>query len=156
MNRFLAFVMLCLITGFASMAAAASAAPRDSVVQAGVGLTNLHLGETYGEVEHALGKPTEDLYGFVFVYQLPHNAELNFRVTDNKVVAINLKGNAKTAFTTELGAKFGMTRKQVEALYGPPEAQAVNTLFYYQRGISFLFNETGRMSELNVFRQSHL
>lgn len=156
MNNFRAFVMVFVITAACSTTTAASTGPGNAVVQEGVGLSNLRLGESYHDVTRALGKPSEDLYGFVFVYQLPNDTELNFRVTDDKVVAVNLKGNPRTAFVTKRGARFGMTRKQVEALYGPPEAEAVHTLFYYRQGISFLFNDRGGLSELNVFPASHL
>ncbi len=153
-NRVLAlmwFVLVWFVLGMVNPAVAATV-PADTVVKAGIGLASVHIGESYDDVTHLLGPPNENLYGFVFVYQLPNKTELNFRITDNKVVAVNIKGNARSVYTTERGVRFGMTRKQVEGIYGPPEAQAVNTFFYYSQGISFLFNDANEVYEFNVFR----
>jgi len=154
MRKMRMLLMLCMVMGFIGQPVAAEPVLGDTVIQEGIGLPKLHLGESYDEVIHDLGQPTEDLYGFVFVYRLPNNAELNFRITDDKVVAVNFKGNAKTTYTTGRGAKFDMTRKQVEEIYGLPEAEAVNTLFYYRQGISFLFDDNGKLYEINVFPMS--
>ena len=125
---------------FGGVASAAEWAPQDYVIKEGSGLTKLSLGMTADEAVHALGEPDQNLYGFVFVHKLPDGTVLSYRIEDERVAAINLKGDAKSKYLTLGGAKLGMLRNNVILLYGPPEAEAVNKLFYHKLGVGFFFN----------------
>ena len=95
---------------------------------------------TADEAVHAMGEPDQDLYGFIFVYKQPEGTMLSYRINEDRVVAINLKGDAKSKYITVGGAKLGMLRSKVILLYGVPDGEAVNKVFYRSQGIGFFFD----------------
>ena len=125
---------------FGGLACAAEVTPPDYVIKEGSGLTKLFLGMTSDEAVRNLGEPDQNLYGFIFVHKLPDGTALSYRIEDDRVVAINLKGDAKSKYLTQRGAKLGMLRNSVILLYGAPEAEAVNKVFYHKLGVGFFFN----------------
>ncbi len=141
MERFSVVALLLVGAMFVSLACAADRAPQDYVIKEGSGLTNLSLGMTADEALHNMGEPDQNLYGFVFVHKLPDGTVLSYRVADDYVVAINLKGDAKSKYATLRGAKLGMLRNKVILLYGVPNAEAVNKIFYHSEGIGFFFDD---------------
>lgn len=140
MERYIIAALLLAGALFGSLACAAEVAPRDYVIKEGGGLTKLFLGMTSDQAVQSLGEPDQNLYGFVFVHKLPDGTALSYRIEDEHVVAINLKGDAKSKYLTQRGAKLGMLRSSVILLYGAPEAEAVNKIFYHSLGVGFFFN----------------
>ncbi len=141
MERFSVAALLLVGVMFGSLASAADRAPQDYVIKEGSGLTHLLLGMTADEAIRAVGEPDQNLYGFIFVHKLPDGTVLSYRIADDHVVAINLKGDAKSKYVTLRGAKHGMLRSKVILLYGMPDAEAVNKIFYHSQGIGFFFND---------------
>ena len=125
----------------ASLASAAEKPSQDYEIKEGSGLSHLFLGMSAEEAVRAVGEPDQNLYGFVFVHNLPDGTMLSYRIADEYVAAINVKGDAKSKYVTRRGARFGMLRNNVILLYGAPDAVAVNKVFYYSQGISFFFND---------------
>ena len=140
MGRFSVAILLLVGATISSQADAADRLPQDYVVKEGSGLTLLDLGMTSDEALHNLGEPDQNLYGFIFVNKQPDGTMLSYRIADDHVAAINLKGNVKSKFITMRGVKLGMPRNQVILLYGAPDAAAVNKVFYHALGISFFFD----------------
>lgn len=140
MGRFSVALLLLVVATLSSHADAADRLPQDYVIKEGSGLTYLTLGMTSDEALHSLGEPDQNLYGFIFVNKQPDGTMLSYRIADDHVAAINLKGNAKSKYITLRGAKLGMSRNQVILMYGKPDAEAVNKVFYYTLGISFFFD----------------
>ncbi len=140
MGRFSLAVLLLVGASISGQAHAANRLPQDYVVKEGSGLTSIDLGMTSDEALHSLGEPDHNLYGFIFVNKLPDGTVLSYRIADDHVAAINLKGDAKSKYITMRGAKLGMSRNQVILLYGKPDAEAVNKIFYHAQGISFFFD----------------
>jgi hypothetical protein len=116
-------------------------------------MTNLFLGMTADQAIAAEGEPDQNLYGFIFVHNLPDGTVLSYRIADEHVVAINLKGNARSKYFTTRGAKFGMLRSKVILLYGVPDAEAVNKVFYHTQGVSFFFSDD-ELYEISIFPES--
>ena len=141
MERFLAAMLLFVGAMICSSAYAVDRAPQDYVIKEGSGLTNLSLGMTSDEAQRSLGEPDQNLYGFIFVRNLPDGTVLSYRIEEDHVVAINLKGDAKSKYVTLRGVKLGMLRSKVILLYGVPDAEAVNKVFYHSRGVGFFFND---------------
>jgi hypothetical protein len=135
-------VSLCAGTVYA-------ASPGD-VLKEGYGLPQVHLGMAIDEVTRVLGEPDQNLYGFVFVHKRPDGTQLSYRIEDNRLVSINLKGNSGSVYVTARGAEFGMSRRRIVRLYGEPEAEALNKLFYHSQGVSFFFNDDD-LYEISVF-----
>ncbi len=140
MGRLSMAVLLLVGATINSLASAADRLPQDYVIKEGSGLTNLDLGMTSDEAVHSLGEPDQNLYGFIFINNQPDGTVLSYRIADDHVAAINLKGDAKSKYITMRGAKLGMLRSKVILLYGVPDAEAVNKVFYHALGISFFFN----------------
>lgn len=140
MGRFSVAVLLLMGATINSLASAADRLPQDYVIKEGSGLTNLDLGMTSDEAVHSLGEPDQNLYGFIFINNQPDGTVLSYRIADDHVAAINLKGDAKSKYITMRGAKLGMLRSKVILLYGVPDAEAVNKVFYHALGISFFFS----------------
>ena len=141
MERFFVAVLLFVGAMICNAADAVDRAPQDYVIKEGSGLTNLSLGMTADEAIRSLGEPDQNLYGFIFVRKLPDGTVLSYRIEDDHVIAINLKGDAKSKYVTLRGAKLGMLRSKVILLYGVPDAEAVNKVFYHSLGIGFFFND---------------
>lgn len=142
MGRSSGIAWLVVLVVMMSMAAsAADALPQDYAIKEGSGLTKVYLGMTSDEAAHAIGEPDQNLYGFVFIRKLPDGTVLSYRIADDRIVSINFKGDGKSKYVTLGGAKLGMLRSKVVLLYGVPDAEAVNKLFYHSRGISFFFND---------------
>ena len=153
MERFLVVALLLLGVVGGGPAGAVDKAPQDYVIKEGAGLTNLFLGMTSDDAIRAVGEPDQNLYDFIFVRKLPDSTVLSYRIADDRVVAINLKGDSKSKYLTLRGAKFGMLRNKVILLYGVPEAEAVNKVFYHSLGISFFFNDN-ILYEISVVPES--
>jgi hypothetical protein len=140
MERYTVAALLLAGVLFGGLACAAESAPQDYVIKEGSGLTKLFLGMTSDQAVRNLGEADQDLYGFVFVHNLPDGTALSYRIEDDHVVAINLKGDAKSKYLTQRGARLGMLRNSVILLYGTPEAVALNKIFYHSLGVGFFFN----------------
>ena len=136
-----------LMSAWAGMVHAASP---DKVMKEGQGLSWVRLGMTTEEVVRGVGEPDQNLYGFVFIHKQPDGTQLSYRIDNNRLVSINLKGNSKSEYVTARGAEFGMSRRRIVRLYGEPEAEVLNKLFYYSQGISFFFNDDD-LYEFSVF-----
>lgn len=141
MERLAVVSLLLMGSIMASLASAAEKPSQDYVVKEGSGLSHLYLGMSAEEAVKVMGEPDQNLYGFVFVHNLPDGTMLSYRIADEHVASINLKGDAKSKYVTRRGARFGMLRNNVLLLYGAPDAVAVNKVFYYSQGISFFFND---------------
>lgn len=150
MERFSVAVWLLVGTMLAGQAWPADKPAPEFVIKEGSGLTRLSLGMTSEQALRAMGEPDQDLYGFIFVHQLPDGVMLSYRISDDRVVAINIKPGGKSSrYVTRRGAKFGMLRKEVILLYGAPESEAVNKIFYAAQGISFFFTN-GVLYEIGI------
>lgn len=119
------------------------------VVTEGKGLANVYIGQDGEAALKAMGPPSENLYGFVFLYKMPDGTKFSYRVTDKQVTGISVLGSASSTYRVAGGARFGMSRKQIEQLYGAPDSQAANKIFYPHRGVSFAFIDD-KMVEFNI------
>ena len=141
MERYFVAVLMFVGAMICNPAYAVDKAPQDYVIKEGSGLTNLSLGMSSDEAVRSLGEPEQNLYGFIFVRNLPDGTVLSYRIADDHVVAITLKGDAKSKYITLRGAKPGMLRNKVILLYGVPEADALNKVFYHSQGVGFFFKD---------------
>lgn len=146
---------LAALTAFLAAVAAADVSPQDYVIKEGRGLSYVHLDMTLEDAVRATGEPDQNLYGFVFIRKLVDGTELSYRIADNLLASLNFKGDTQSKYATARAAKFGMSRSKILQLYGPPEAEAVNKIFYYSLGISFFFKDDG-LYEISVFPQKNL
>ncbi len=144
-----ALVRYCL-PGILFAATAAGAIEGDYTVVAGRGLKVLHIGQEAASAAQNLGTPKEALYGFIYLYELPDGTKLSYRVAEKRIESVSFTGSAVSRYRTGRGGKFGMTRAQIEALYGKPDAEAANKIFYNRLGIGFFFS-AGNVSEFWVF-----
>lgn len=141
----------CFLLGSLLVASAAGAMEGDFIVIAGKGLKAIRLGQEAASAAKTLGTPKEALYGFIYLYDLPDNTKLSYRVVDKRIESISFTGTPQSSYHTDLGGKFGMTRTEIERLYGKPDAEAANKIFYNRRGIGFFFTGDG-VGEFWVFR----
>jgi hypothetical protein len=141
MERISVTWLLLVGSMMAGLACAAERQSQDYVVKEGNGLSRLSLGMTAEDAVRVMGEPDQNLYGFIFVHKLPDGTVLSYRIADDHVAAINLKGDAKSKYATPRSARFGMLRNNVILLYGVPDAEAVNKVFYHALGIGFFFND---------------
>lgn len=123
-----------------------------TTVTEGVGISKVHIGEKADQAVHDLGPPSDSLYGFVFIYKLPGGTQLTVRMQENAVVSLNFSGKAGTGYQTVGGARFGMTHDEVVKLYGAPDAELADKIYYNKRGIGFFFNADGKLKEFWVFQ----
>jgi hypothetical protein len=138
-----------LVLWIAAIANAHSA----NLIQEGKGTDAVYIGEPVSAVTDKLGPPSDSLYGFVYIYKLPDGTRLSYRLNDledKKIASISVAGPANSTYQTKAGARFGMKRKDIEALYGPPDAEVANKIFYNTRGIGFFFTD-GVVNEMSVF-----
>ena len=152
MRTSLGIFFLILLTTLVAVARAADAFPPDYVIKEGRGLSHIYLDMTLEEAIRATGEPDQNLYGFVFVRKLADGTQLSYRIADNLLVSLNFKGDAQSKYTTARAAKFGMPHSKILQLYGPPDAEAVNKVFYYSQGVSFFFKDDG-LYEISIFPQ---
>ena len=107
------------------------------------------------EAIRATGEPDQNLYGFIFVRKLTDGTQMSYRIADNLLASINFKGDARSKYATVRDARFGMSRSKILQIYGSPEAEALNKVFYYSQGISFFFKDDV-LYEISVFPQKTL
>lgn len=150
MGRFSIVLLMLMSAAFCTVGRAAVMPPQDYVIKEGSGLADIFLGMTSDEAIRSIGEPDQNLYGFVFVRQLPDSTVLSYRIADDRIVSINFKGGTASKFITLRGAKLGMLRSKIVSLYGAPEAEAVNKLFYHSQGISFFF-DNDVLYEISIF-----
>ena len=143
---------LILLTTLATLARAADVSASDYLIKEGHGLPHVYLDMQLEEAVRATGEPDQNLYGFVFMRKLADGTQLSYRIADDLLVSLNFKGDAQSKYATARAAKFGMARSKILQLYGPPEAEAVNKIFYYSQGISFFF-KNDVLYEISVFPQ---
>jgi hypothetical protein len=143
-------VRYCLLGYLLTAATTASAMEGDYTVTAGRGLKAVYIGQEAASAAQSLGTPKEALYGFIYLYDLPDGTKLNYRLADKRIESVSFAGSSLSRYQTSRGGKFGMTRAQVEALYGKPDAEAANKIFYNRLGIGFFF-KAGSVSEFWVF-----
>ena len=148
----LGILFLILLTTVTTVVRAADGSSPDYLIQEGRGLPHIFLDMPLEQAIRATGEPDQNLYGFVFVRKLPDGTQLSYRIADNVLVSMNFKGDAQSRYATARAAKFGMSRSKILQLYGPPDAEAVNKVFYYSQGISFFFKDDV-LYEISVFPQ---
>lgn len=152
MRTSLGIFFLILLTTLAAVARAADAFPPDYVIKEGRGLSHIYLDMPLEDAIRATGEPDQNLYGFVFVRKLADGTQLSYRIADNLLVSLNFKGDARSKYVTARDARLGMSRSKILQLYGSPEAEAVNKVFYYSQGISFFFKDDV-LYDISVFPQ---
>ncbi len=143
---------LILLTTLATLARAAEDSAPGYLIKEGHGLPHVYLDMSLEEAIRATGEPDQNLYGFVFVRKLADGTQLSYRTADDLLVSLNFKGDGQSKYTTARAAKFGMSRSKILQLYGPPDAEAVNKIFYYSQGISFFFKDDV-LYDISVFPQ---
>ncbi len=143
-------VRCCLLGLLLATGHAVGAVERDYTVTAGRGLKAVYIGQEAAIAAKSLGAPRESLYGFIYLYDLPDGTKLSYRLADKRVESVSFVGGSVSRYQTGRGGKFGMTRAQIEALYGKPDAEAANKIFYNRLGIGFFFT-AGGVSEFWVF-----
>ena len=141
-----------LLISLATPAWAADDFASNYLIKEGHGLPHVYLEMNLEEAIRATGEPDHNLYGFVFVRKLADGTQLSYRIADDLLVALNFKGDAQSKYSTARAAKFGMARSKILQLYGAPDAEAVNKIFYYSQGISFFFKDN-LLYEISVFPQ---
>ena len=140
----------CCLLGFLLAATGAGATDGDYTVTAGRGLKAVYVGQEAALAAQNLGTPRDALYGFIYLYDLPDGTKLSYRVVDKRIESVSFVGGSLSRYSTGRGGKFGMTRAQIEAVYGKPDAEAANKIFYNRLGIGFFFI-AGSVSEIWVF-----
>lgn len=143
-------VRCCLSGALLVGAVGANALEGDYTVTAGRGLQGVYVGQEATSAAAGLGTPKEALYGFIYLYDLPDGTKLSYRVSDKHIESVSFVGSSLSRYQTVRGGKFGMTRGQIEALYGKPDAEAANKIFYHKLGIGFFFR-AGSVGEFWVF-----
>lgn len=143
-------VRCCLVALLLVAAHRVGASKPDYTVTAGWGLESVYVGQEAAAAAKNLGAPRESLYGFIYLYDLPDGTKLSYRVADKRIESVSFTGGSLSHYHTRRGGKFGMTRSQIEALYGKPDAEAANKIFYNRLGIGFFFI-AGSVSEFWVF-----
>ena len=146
---------LILLTTLATLARAADVSAPDYLIKEGRGLPYIFLNMPLEEAIRVTGEPDQNLYGFIFIRKLADGTELSYRIVDNLLASLNFKGDARSKYATARDARFGMPRSKILQLYGPPEAEVINKIFYYSQGISFFFKDDA-LYEISVFPQRAL
>ncbi len=152
MHTSLGIFFLILLTALGPVARAADVSSPDYLIKEGRGLSHIYLDMPLEDAIRATGEPDQNLYGFVFVRKLADGTQLSYRIADNLLVSLNFKGDARSKYVTARDARLGMSRSKILQLYGSPEAEAVNKVFYYSQGISFFFKDDV-LYDISVFPQ---
>ena len=155
MRTSLGIFFLILLTALGTVARAADVSSPDYLIKEGRGLPHIFLDMPLEEAIRATGEPDQNLYGFIFVRKLTDGTQMSYRIADNLLASINFKGDARSKYATVRDARFGMSRSKILQIYGSPEAEALNKVFYYSQGISFFFKDDV-LYEISVFPQKTL
>ncbi len=152
MRTSLGIFFLILLTSLTTVIRAADGSSSDYRIKEGRGLSHIYLDMPLEEAIRATGEPDQNLYGFIFVRKLADGTQLSYRIADNLLASLSFKGDTQSKYGTARDAKFGMPRSKILQLYGPPEAEVVNKVFYYSQGISFFFKDDV-LYEISIFPQ---
>jgi hypothetical protein len=130
--------------------AAPGIAAADSIVKEGKGLDRVYVGQRAEEALESLGTPKDNLHDLYLVYELEGGVTLKYRVDDGRLATLSFKGEPGAPYKTSRGATFGSSIDAVRKLYGKPDLEVADKLFYLRQGVSFFF-DADRCYEIKVF-----
>lgn len=137
-----------LIAGL--LAAASGGVSADSVVKEGKGLDQIFVGQSADDALKSLGAPKYNLHGLYLVHELEGGITLKYRVEDGRVATLSFRGDVGAPYKTARGVTFGSSIDAVRKLYGKPDLEVADKLFYLKQGVSFFF-DGDKCYEIKVF-----
>jgi hypothetical protein len=142
--------MLSMVLLGSLVAGAPVVAVADSVVKEGKGLDRVYVGQPADDALKSLGTPKDNLHDLYLVYELEGGVILKYRVDDGRLATLSFKGEPGAPYKTARGATFGSSIDAVRKLYGKPDLEVADKLFYLRQGVSFFF-DADKCYEIKVF-----
>lgn len=126
----------------------------DSLIEEGIGLERVKIGESMRLVAERLGTPSKTaslVDGLqTWIYELDSGTQLAISGTDI-VKLLSFKGGPNSLYVTRRGASFGMPYSQIISLYGQPDNTDTSTrLNYSSTGVSFV-QERGATRVIEIY-----
>jgi hypothetical protein len=145
-----------------------SRVPGELLIQPGIGLPQIQLGQKVEEVIERIGKPDKIVGKFPDAYFLIYRSQgidLDFGKRGGKLKAIffyreGVESHKGSKAKTDKGIRLGDTRSKVLKIYGEPAYKSGPSIlidgyysrecFYYEDGIQFRFGKDNRVDDISI------